>query len=109
VRTLTPGPSRFPATATDVSQNAMPVREVRLHVVGRGLLVTNLGPMDEWLAPFGDHVLRAWVSGPSMSISPLTLVTVTGFRDRLTLSVSGFEEMEPILDRLQGAGGVGSG
>jgi len=57
----------------------------------RGLLVTNIGPLDPYLAPWGDQVKSASVVGPFLRGLRTPIVTATSFRERLTLHVEGFD------------------
>jgi NRPS condensation-like uncharacterized protein len=69
----------------------------------RGLVVTNVGPMDRYLEPLGEDVVAASVLGP-FGIGPrVPIITATGFRDRLTLQINGYDTIDATeLDRLAG-------
>jgi NRPS condensation-like uncharacterized protein len=68
----------------------------------RGLLVTNIGPLDPWLAPLGEQVRDATFVGPSVRPMPIPVLTATGFRDGLTIHFNGYEETALELERLAG-------
>jgi NRPS condensation-like uncharacterized protein len=55
--------------------------------VRRALVFTNIGALDEALAPFGGDAVSASVIGPFVNESPVPVVTVTGFRGDLTMQV----------------------
>jgi len=59
-------------------------------LLDRGLIVTNIGPLDPYLDTFGDRATAASLVGPFMPGVCIPLVTATSFRDRLTLQVNGF-------------------
>ncbi len=67
-------------------------------ILARSLSVTNIGPLDHWFADLGEAVTHAQVIGPALSLSPTPLLTVTSFRDVLTINVNGFEDDAPLLD-----------
>ncbi len=52
-------------------------------------ILTNIGPLDEALAPLGDAVRSASIVGPFLHDAPVPVVTATGFRGALTLQVGG--------------------
>ncbi len=58
-----------------------------LGLVGRVLVMTNLGAMDDYLAPAGEDLDRAHVVGPFVGRVDVPVVTATGFRGTLTLAV----------------------
>ncbi len=60
-------------------------------LVNRGLLVTNIGPLDRHLAPLGTRVRHATIIGPWVHSMRTPIMTATSFRDRLSLYVAGFE------------------
>ncbi|MBI5487815.1 MAG: hypothetical protein HY905_10825 [Deltaproteobacteria bacterium] len=66
----------------------------------RGLLVTNIGPLDPCLAPFGDLVRDATFVGPSVRGLPIPVLTATGFCGDLTIHFNGYAETAPELERL---------
>ena len=53
----------------------------------RALVVTNIGPLDELAAPFGDEVHDASIVGPFVHRAPVPIATATGFRGALTLQL----------------------
>lgn len=55
----------------------------------RAPVLTNIGPLDEALAPLGETVRAASVVGPFLHGSPVPLVTATGFAGELHLQVGG--------------------
>ncbi|MBI5500242.1 MAG: hypothetical protein HY907_08370 [Deltaproteobacteria bacterium] len=66
----------------------------------RGLLVTNIGPLDACLAPFGNLVRDATFVGPSVRGLPIPVLTATGFGDNLTIHFTGYAETAAGLERL---------
>ena len=67
-----------------------PTGNSALALLGRGQLVTNFGPIDPYLEPFGDGVLRAEMLGPWLIGLRVPIIVATGFRDRLTVGIHGF-------------------
>ena len=61
----------------------------------RAPVLTNIGPLDEALAPLGEAVRAASVVGPFLHDGPVPLVTVTGFRGTLSLQVGGTGTFAP--------------
>ena len=57
----------------------------------RGLLVTNIGPLDPWLTSFGGRVRDATFVGRRCGRCP-SVLTATGFGDALTIHFNGYEE-----------------
>lgn len=55
--------------------------------LSRGLLVTNVGRLDDGLAPFGDDIEALRIVGPSIAGVPVPLVVAYGFRGELHLHV----------------------
>jgi len=55
--------------------------------IERVMVLTNIGALDEYLAPFGDAALHASMAGPFIHGATTPIVIVTGFRGRLTLHV----------------------
>jgi NRPS condensation-like uncharacterized protein len=55
--------------------------------IGRALAVTNIGSLDEALAPLGDDATAASIIGPFVHGLALPIVTATGFRGTVTLQV----------------------
>ncbi|MFH1464181.1 MAG: hypothetical protein ABIO70_07330 [Pseudomonadota bacterium] len=53
----------------------------------RAIAVTNIGTLDEALAPLGESVRAASITGPFIHGIPVPVVTATGFRGGLTLQV----------------------
>ncbi len=66
----------------------------------RGLLVTNIGPLDPYLEPFGEGARGAFVIGPFLHGAGAPVLTATSFRGRLSLLVNGFEGHEQGVDAL---------
>jgi NRPS condensation-like uncharacterized protein len=62
------------------------------HLATRGVMVTNIGPMDHALAPFGERVTAASVIGPFLHGHQIPIITATSFRGRLSLAVNGFDD-----------------
>ena len=60
-------------------------------LLDRGLIVTNIGPLDPYLDTFGDRATAASLVGPFLPGILVPIITATSFRDRLTLQVNGFE------------------
>jgi len=60
-----------------------------LGYLSRSLAVTNIGPMDAYLEPFGDDVEAASVLGPFVHGLAAPPVVATGFRGSFTLHVCG--------------------
>jgi NRPS condensation-like uncharacterized protein len=58
-----------------------------LGFVGRVMVLTNLGSLDDHLAPAGEDLLGAHVVGPFVGRVDVPVVTATGFRGTLTLAV----------------------
>ncbi len=70
-------------------------------LLSRGLVVTNIGPMDRYLEPLGDNLLAASVLGPFGRGSPVPIITATGFRDQLTLQINSYDTIDAAaLDRM---------
>jgi NRPS condensation-like uncharacterized protein len=65
-----------------------------LSYFGRALVLTNIGPMDRALNPFGDDALRASIVGPFVHGAETPVVTATGFRGALTLNVCASGNLE---------------
>ena len=63
----------------------------------RGLWVTNLSAIDDYLAPFGDVVEDAYLIGPFLPAAQIPLVAVTGFRGRAAVCVCGCDGPEGAL------------
>ena len=59
-------------------------------LLDRGLIVTNIGPLDPYLDTFGDRAVAASLIGPFLPGILVPIITATSFRDRLTLQVNGF-------------------
>lgn len=55
--------------------------------MNRALALTNIGALDEALAPFGEDALEASIIGPFVHGFRFPIVTATGFRGSLTLHV----------------------
>lgn len=82
----------------------------------RGFVVTNIGPLDEALAPFGEDLRTASVVGPFIHDLPVPILTATGLRSDLSLqlcstgSVQGAfvdeyaEELSDVLSRITNIG-----
>ena len=77
-------------------------------LLSRGLVVTNIGPLDAYLATFGERAVGASVIGPFIRNIRIPLITATGFRDRVTLQINAYdhlaegelEEMATSLERI---------
>lgn len=63
--------------------------------IERAMVLTNIGALDEYLAPFGDSALRASMVGPFIHGAATPIVIVTGFRGRLTLHVCSTGKLDP--------------
>ncbi len=61
----------------------------------RGLLITNIGNLDPYLAPWGERLQQACVVGPFLRGASLPAFTATSFRQRLTVVVDAYEPMDP--------------
>jgi len=59
----------------------------------RGLVVTNVGPMDPYLAPMGDMVKSAKMIGPFARNLAVPTLTATSFRGRMTVAFNGYDDM----------------
>ncbi len=57
----------------------------------RGMMVTNIGPIDKYLAPFGDLATDASLIGPYIKGLKIPVIAATGFRDKLTMQICGYE------------------
>jgi len=57
--------------------------------VNRAPAVTNIGSLDEPLAPFGDEAVAASILGPFVDDLAIPVAITTGFRGTLTLNVCG--------------------
>lgn len=55
----------------------------------RALALTNIGPLDEALAPFGEDARAAYIVGPFIHGMRTPTVTASGFRGMITLCVGG--------------------
>lgn len=66
-----------------------------LRNLDRALAVTNVGSLDETLAPFGDAVVEASFLGPFVHGLPVPVIIASGFRGSLTLHVEGTEAFAP--------------
>jgi NRPS condensation-like uncharacterized protein len=55
--------------------------------LGRGLMVTNVGRLDEGLGAFGDDIERIRLIGPNVDSVPIPAVVAFGFRDELHLEL----------------------
>ena len=60
----------------------------------RLLLVTNLGPLDPYVGSFGEHVVGASMLGPFQRGLPAPFVTVTRFRDTITVAVCASDDVD---------------
>ncbi len=60
-------------------------------LIDRGLLVTNIGPLDRYLEPLGERATAASVIGPWIPGFAVPILTATSFRDRLTVQINGFD------------------
>jgi NRPS condensation-like uncharacterized protein len=65
---------------------AFVIRQI-LRRFDRAIAVTNIGSLDEALAPFGDHAVAASITGPFIHGIRVPVITATGFRGELTLQV----------------------
>jgi NRPS condensation-like uncharacterized protein len=71
-------------------------------LIDRGLLVTNIGPLDRTLAPLGERAVAASVIGPWIHGFAVPILTATSFRDRLTVQINGFDgPSRPQLDAIE--------
>ncbi len=59
----------------------------------RGQVMTNVGVMDPYLAPFGDRCEDAWMTPPSVLDFPAPIALVTSFAGRLSVAVSGRDNL----------------
>ena len=53
----------------------------------RALVLTNVGPMDTFVAPFGDEVVDATILGPFSRRFPVPVAVVTGFQGRIKINL----------------------
>ncbi len=60
-------------------------------LIDRGLLVTNIGPLDPYLAPLGARVKAACLIGPWVPGFAVPILTATSFRGTLTVGIHGFD------------------
>lgn len=58
----------------------------------RGLLVTNLGRLDDCLSPLGGDALSATVIGPFLRGQRAPIVTASSFRGTLHLEIAGYDD-----------------
>ncbi len=71
-------------------------------LLNRGLLVTNIGALDPYLAPLGERATAASLVGPFMPGFAAPVITASGFRGRLTLRINGFDgPCAPQLDQIE--------
>lgn len=75
-------------------------------LIDRGLLVTNIGAIDRYLAPFGDRATAACLVGPWVPGFAVPILTATSFRGVLTVQINGFDgpceaQMEAIEGELR--------
>jgi len=71
--------------------------------LNRALAVTNIGSLDETLAPLGESATAASIVGPFVHGLPVPVITATGFRDELTFHVQATGALAPrALDELAG-------
>lgn len=72
-----------------------------LSSINRALAVTNIGALDETLAPLGEDAVSASIVGPFVHGLPVPVITATGFRGELTLHVEATGTLAPeALDEL---------
>lgn len=57
--------------------------------------MTNVGSMDEYIAPFGPVVTDAWMFGTFQRGFHVPIVMASGFRDHLTVCVSAADDLNP--------------
>jgi NRPS condensation-like uncharacterized protein len=70
--------------------------------LSRGLLVTNVGRIDEGLSAFGDDIEAIQVIGPNLKGVPVPAVVAFGFRGQLCLEIFAPPEVAPQgLDALE--------
>ena len=60
-------------------------------LIDRGMLVTNIGPLDRYLAPLGTRVKAACLIGPWVPGFAVPVLTATSFRGTLTVAINGFD------------------
>ncbi|MBI5528957.1 MAG: hypothetical protein HY897_21730 [Deltaproteobacteria bacterium] len=71
-----------------------------LFLLKRHAFVTNVGAIDPYVAPFGDAVRDAWMTGPFMRGFPTPIALASGFRETVTVSLCTADDIsEPVLDR----------
>jgi len=56
-----------------------------------GMMVTNIGRIDDYIEPFGDLAENAFLIGPYIKGLRIPVIAATGFRDKLTMQICGFE------------------
>ena len=66
-----------------------------LSYLNRALGMTNIGPLDDALAPLGASAKAASIVGPFVHGLPCPITTVTGFRGSLTLQVQSTGTLAP--------------
>ena len=66
-----------------------------LSSVNRALAITNIGALDEVLAPLGDQATAASVIGPFVHGMRVPVITATGFRGELTMHVEATGSVAP--------------
>jgi len=62
-------------------------------VMRRATLMTNIGPMDEYLEPYGEAVRSACVIGPCIKRLVTPVFVVTGFRDSITIQACSWNDL----------------
>ncbi len=60
-------------------------------LIDRGMLVTNIGAIDRYLAPLGERATGASLVGPWVPGFAVPVLVATSFRGRLTLQINGFD------------------
>lgn len=59
------------------------------------VLMTNVGSMDSYLAPFGGDLVDAWMAGPFLEGLPAPIAIASGFRGSFTIAVCGGSDFDP--------------
>jgi NRPS condensation-like uncharacterized protein len=75
-------------------------------LIRQGMAMTNIGPLDEYLMPFGPRVRDAFFLGPFMPNQAMPLTVISGYRDHLHILFGCYsdiprDELEHLRDVLR--------
>lgn len=84
----------------------LPFEHMGLSLFRRALLFTNVGALDEHVAPFGADLQSASIMGPFVDAFPAPIIMATGFRGTVTLQLCAgaglpSAELDDLLARLR--------